>query len=381
MNGVETSVADVAEINQLLWSMGTKFRAEMARPASLKPRWFPVSQSFTLAATQNFLTLPAAVSRLISRTTPEDVAQRGKRLGSPISPLALWLFGYHFLIGREVLIDAGVIRTNIWGEKIARVLDFWRGVVFTHRGDGRLDNSDAGATNLFLPPTTVQTLYQALSPMDARIRRLVPEFCQTLEEYLFLLNAEGRLGVSDSGPYPLNMERVLIARDFFDLKGRYYPWRDVVADAPYHSCTLAFTLDPSDFQTIELSDRSELVTAPQRYVDFIREIAFLTSDDGSLQPLPFTEMDWLIRSVKRIQPKLHKWFERAARREWIVYGALPWVQRSYAIASRMDDAVTELDREALQLLTSYENDEGKAVRWATHRCLAPGNTHVFTPLQ
>ena len=373
-------MADVAEINQLLWSMGTKFRAEMARPASLKPRWFPVSQSFTLAATQNFLTLPTAVSRLVSHVTPEEVGQRGKRLGSPISPLALWLFGYHFLIGREVLIDAGILRANIWGEKIARVLDYWRRVVFAHREDGRLDNSDTGATNLFLPPAIVQTLYQALSPMDARIQRLVPEFCQTLEEYLFLLNAEGRIGVSDSGPYPLNVERVLIVRDFFDLKGHYYPWRDVVADVPYHSCTLAFTLDPADFQTIELSDRSELITAPHRYVDFIREIALLTNDNGPPQSLPFTEMDWLIRSVKRMQTKLLKWFERASHREWIIYGALPWAQRSYTIAARMDDAIHEFDYEALQLLDSYENDEGKAVRWATQRCLAPGNAHVFTPL-
>lgn len=371
---------DVEEINQLLWSMGTKFRAEMARPANLKPRWFPVSQSFTLAATHNFLTLPTVVKRLLSRSTPEEVSQRGRRLGSPISPLTLWLFGYHFLVGREALIDAGFVRTNVKGEKIAQVLDYWRRAVFAYRGDGRLDNSDAGSTNPFLPSATVQALYQALIPMDTRIQRLVPEFWKTMEEYLFLLNAEARLSVTDSGPYPLNVERVLIVRDFFDLKGRYYPWRDVVADIPYHCCTLAFTFNPADFQSIELTDRSELITTPSRYLEFIREIALLTSDNGSLQPLPFTEMDWLVRTVKRTHPKILKWFEQAAQREWIIYGALPWVQSSYNLVTRMDETVPEFDREALQLLTSYENDEARAVRWATHRCLAPGNTHVFTPL-
>lgn len=373
-------MVDVGEINQLLWSMGTKFRTEMARPAALQPRWFPVSQSFTLAATQNFLTLPTAVKRMLSRSTPEEVSQRGKRLGSPISPLSLWLFGYHFLVGREALIDAGFMRTNVKGEKIAQVLDYWRRAVFTYRGDGRLDNSDAGATNSFLPSATIQTLYQALIPMDARIQRLIPEFWKTMEEYIFLLNAEARLGITDSGPYPLNVERVLIVRDFFDLKGRYYPWRDVVADIPYHCCTLAFTFNPADFQSIELTDRSELITSPNRYLDLIREIALVTSDNGSLQPLPFTEMDWLVRTVKRTQPKILKWFEPATQRDWIIYGALPWVQRSYSLVTRMDEAVHEFDREALQLLTSYENDEAQAVRWATHRCLAPGNTYVFTPL-
>lgn len=357
-----------------------KFRAEMLRPASLKPRWFPVSQSFTLAATQNFLTLPTTVKRLLTRSTPEEVSQRSRRLGSPVSPLTLWLFGYHFLVGREVLIDAGLVRANVKGEKIAQVLDYWRKATFTYRGDGRLDNSDAGATNLFLPPAIIQTLYQALIPLDAHQQRLLPEFWKTIEEYLFLLNGEARLGISDSGPYPLNVERVLIVRDFFDLKGRYFPWRDVVADVPHHCCTLAFTLNPADFQSIELTDRSELLTTPSQYVDAIREIALLTSDNDSLQTLPLTEMDWLVRTVKRTQPKLLKWFERASHREWIIYGALPWVQRSYSLVARMDEPAHEFDPEALQLLTSYENDEARAVRWATHRCLAPGSAHVFTPL-
>lgn len=367
-------------INQLLLSMGTKFRAEMARPATLAPRRFPVSQSFTLAATHDFLTFPSAVHRVLPRMTPEEVGQRSRKLSSPVSPLAIWLFGYHFLVGREALIDAGFVRANTRAEKITQVLDYWSQVAFAHRGDGRLDNSDAGATNLFLPPAVVQTLYQALTPTDARIQRLVPEFWQIMEDYLFLLNAEARLGITDSGPYPLNVERVLIVRDFFDLKGRYYPWREVVADVPYHSCSLAFTLDPVDFHSIEITDRSELLTSPPRYIDAIREIALLTSDDGSLRTLPFTEMDWLVRTVKRAQPKLQKWFERLSRREWILSGALPWMQRPYALVTRLDEGVHEFASEALQLLVSYENDEGRAARWATHRCLAPGATHVFTPL-
>src|SRR5436190_706044 len=66
-------VADIEEINQLIWSMGVKFRAEMVRPATLTPRQFPVSQSFTLAATHNFLTLPNAINRILPRTMPEDI--------------------------------------------------------------------------------------------------------------------------------------------------------------------------------------------------------------------------------------------------------------------------------------------------------------------
>ncbi len=374
-------MADVEEINQLLWSMGVKFRAEMARPTSIAPRQFPVSQSFTLAATHNFLTLPNAVHRILPRVSPEAIGHRGKQLGSLVSPIAIWLFGYHFLIGREALLDVTTLRPNMRATQVAQVLDFWRGIAFAQRGDGRLDNSDAGGTNLFLPPTVVQSLYHALIPVDARIQRLIPYFWTTVEEYLFFLNAEARLGIIDSGPYPLNVERVLIVRDFFDLKGRYYPWRDMVADVPYSRCTLAFTLDPADFQSIEITDRAELLTTPRDYLESIREVALLTTDEGALKPLPFTEMDWLVRTIKRAQPKLRKWFERLSPREWIVYGALPWAQRPYALVTRTEEPLHEFAPEALQLLATYEHDEARAIRWATHRCLAQGNPQVFTPLQ
>lgn len=373
-------MADVEGTNQLLRSMGAKFRVEISRPAVHTPRRFPVSQSFTLAATQNFLAFSGSAHRELTRLVPEDIGQRNRRLGVSVSPLAIWLFGYHFLVGREVLIDAGVLRTNVRVDKIAQALDYWRRVAFAHRDDGRLDNSDAGATNLFLPPATVQTLYQALIPSDARIKRLTPEFLAALEEYLFLLNAEARLGISDSGPYPLNVNRVLIVRDFFDLQARAYPWHEAVADLPYQHCSLAFTLDPADFHTIELTDRSELLTSPIHYVHAIRELALLTSDDGALRALPFTEMDWLMRTVKRAQPKLLKWFERLSPREWILHGALPWLQRSHALIARSVSRGDAFDTEALNLLPSYEHDEAQAVRWATQRCLAPGNATVFTPL-
>jgi hypothetical protein len=375
------TVTDLAGVNQLIWGMGAKFREEIARPTGPAPTRFPVNQSFTLAATHNFLTFPDAVRRLPGRATPEEVARRGRRLGAWVSPLSIWLLGYHFLVGREVLIDLCELEASAQADDIAVVLDFWRRLALTHRGDGRLDNSEAGFTNLFLPPEVVQQLYRALIPVDAGIRRRVKQFFATLEEYLFLLNAAARLGIADSGPYLLNVERVLVVRDFFDLQGGRYPWHEVVAGLPYHTCSLAFTLDPQDFQSIELSDRSALLTTPPEYTDAIREIALVSSDDGAPRILPFTEMDWLGRAVKKMQPRLLQWFERLPRRTWILYGALPWVLRPFGLVARGEDRLAwDLTPRALQLLPSYEDDDVRAVRWVTQRCLAPGSSSAFAPL-
>lgn len=371
----------VEKLNQLIRSMGAKFRAEMARPSGLAPTRFPVNQSFTLAATHHFLTCGDAVRRILMRTTPEEIAQRGKQLGTLVAPLTIWMLGYHFLIGREILLDLEELDEGAQTNDIATVLDCWRRLTFAHRGDGHLDNSDAGSTNLFLPATIVQQLYQALIPVDTEIRRRLRQFFSALEEYLFVLNAEARLGIADSGPYPLSATQVLIVRDFFDLKGESYPWRHAAADVPYYTCSLAFTLDPGDFQSIALSDRAMMVTSPPAYIDAIREIALVSTDNGTPRVLPFTEMDWLTRAAKKAQPRVLAWFERLSRREWITYGALPWIRRPFALlAGEENPLFWNLTPAAVRLLRSYADDDAQAVRWVTHRCLAPGRSSAFAPI-
>ncbi len=113
----------VEKLNQLIRSMGEKFRAEMVRPSGLAPTRFPVNQSFTLAAIHHCLTCADAVRRILMRTTPEELAQRGKRLGTMISPLTIWMLGYHFLIGREILLDLEELDEGAQADDITTVLD------------------------------------------------------------------------------------------------------------------------------------------------------------------------------------------------------------------------------------------------------------------
>ncbi len=374
-------MVDTERLNQLIWSMGLKFRADLVQQTTPVPDWFPAHQAFTLATTHLFFTLPDAVRRTLQHATPEQLAQRGKRLGATVSPLTIWTFAYSYLVGREILLDSGVITPRTGAEDLALVLDFWRRLSFTHRGDGHLDNSEAAATNVFLPATITQRLYDALLPIDASIRRRVEQFLAATDEYLLLLNSEARLGTADSGPYPLNVERVLVVRDFFDLKGMCYPWRDVVADLPLHACSLALTFDPEDFHAIEFSDQSALRTTPATYTAAIREIAFVSNDTGSPRVLPFTEMDWLTRAIAKVRPKLEEWWNRQPRQQRIMTGALPWIVRPFGVLSP-DEVVraSEFSSQALELLPRYEEDDALAARWLTHRCLAPGNLSAFVPL-
>jgi len=361
--------------------MGLKFRAALAQQPRLSYSLALHNQAVTLASTHLFFALPDAVRRTLKRTTPEAIAQQGKCLGSSVSPQSIWLLGYYFLVGREVLIDFGQVAANAYADDIALVLDFWRRLAFAHRGDGRLDNSDAGATNNFLPPEMVQQLYESLVPIDTAIRSRLTQFLTTVDEYCVRVHPGAHVGSADSGPYPLNVERVLIVRDWCDLKGTYYPWRDLAADIPYRTCALAMTFDAEDFQILELSDHSEIRAVPPEYPNLIREIAFVAGKDGTSRVLPITEMDWLTRSMKKIQPKLESWLNRWTHQEQIVACALPWIIAPLALLSADEGhRARNLVPQALQLLPLYEADAAVAARWRTHRCLVPGSTSAFVPV-
>jgi hypothetical protein len=354
----------------------------MAHSSGPTPARLPVIQSFTLAATHHFLTCSdVAVRRLLLQTSPEDIGRRERRLGSAVSPLSIWMLGYHFLVGREILLDLQELNTRARSKAIVEVLDYWRRLSFAQRSDGHLDNSDAGSTNLFLPPATLQQLYRALIPVDPEIKDRLRLFLATLEGYLFLLNAEARLGMVDSGPYPLSATQMLIVRDFLDLRGEHYPWGDAATDMPYRGCSLAFTFDPSEFDSIALSDRAMLLTSPAHYIDAVRDIALMCTDGETLQVLPFTEMDWLTRAARKARSKVLDWFAYRSRHEWIVYGALPWIRRSLALLSGEENPLLwNVSPEALRLLPTYEDNEAQALRWATHRCLRPGGSSAFVPI-
>ena len=369
---------DFQDLNRLILSMGEKFRAEIVESIGPSPSRLPVKQSFSLAVTDAFWRLPRLVGE--RRPSPEAIARRGQRLGDTVSPLSIWMLGYFFLVGREIVLDVAAEAAFARENDSAAMLAFWRRLSATHRGDGHLDNSDAGLTNRFLPRALVEQLYQGLVPADPEMRRLAEQFCATLEAYLFGLNAEAHLGIADSGPYPLSTDRVLIVRDFFDFKGRFYPWRETVADLPYASCSLAFTLDPGDFQSIGIRDRAALLTTPREYLQQLREIALVTHDSGQPRFLPFTEMARLVHSIKKLQPRLDDWFARLSRHDAIVQAARPWAVRPLSVIGRAEDCSDwQPEPEALGLLPLYADDDARAVRWASHRCLVPGRPS-FVPL-
>ncbi len=99
----------------------------------------------------------------------------------------------------------------------------------------------------------------------------------------------------------------------------------------------------------------------------------MTHDSGRLRLLPVTEMDRLMRAIRKLQPRLTAWFAHLSHYDAIIEGATPWVLRPLSVIGTAEDCFDwQPDPDALRLLPLYADDDARAVRRASHRCLAPG---------
>lgn len=372
------------EVNHLILRMGVKLRGEIAKHMGDDPRLLPLHPHSLLSSAHAYLTFPAVIEKILRCKAPEEIAAESRRLGSEISPALIWSVGYYFLIGREVLLEHKVLTPADGREQTSLVLDFWRRLSSTHRGDGKCDSSEAGGINPFLPSANVSTLYRLLVPVDAGIRRALGRFLLTLESYSLLLYRDSRVGLSDSGPYLLSADRVMVVRSYVGLKGEAYPWKKEAADFPYTACALAFTLDPADFQSLEVSDWATLFTDPPNYADWIREVALVRSDNRELASLSLTQMEWILRIAQKTSPKLSAWFSHLDPRQRIIEGAKPyaWGLRPLAEAAGVGNEVDwDISAEALRLAFMCEAGKERSPQWLVQRFLVPGRTGAFTPLE
>ncbi len=374
------------EINHLILMMGEKLRQEITKYIGKSPRLLPLCPYSFLSSVHAYLTFPAVIEKILQHKTPEEIAAQNRRLGSEISPALIWSIGYYFLIGREMLLEHQTLTPTDHREQIRLVLDFWRGLSSTHRGDGKYDSSEAGGINPFLPSANISTLHRLLVPVDAGIRRLLERFLLTLESYSLLLHSDSRVGLADSGPYLLSADRVMVVRNYTGLRGGAYPWKKAAADFPYTSCALAFTFDPADFLSLEVSDWATLFTNPPDYADRICEIALVYVEGRQSTPLPFSQMEGLLRVAQKVSPQLSAWFAHLEPEQRIIAGAKPyaWVLRPLAKEAGIG-VEAEIDwnisSEALRLTAPLDKvGEERGPRWFTQRFLLPTRSSVFAPL-
>jgi hypothetical protein len=292
--------------------------AMTAERTALESRLIPVSAYILVAAAEAWYRWPEMMTAIDAAAVAEEIGAAGRRPGMRVNAVHLWSVANIYLTGRKLLTTFGMVEDEV--ERTWTVLDFWRRAAGAYRVDGTLQAWDAGLSLRPYDDGIVDELLAGAAPTDDDRRAAVKKLNATLVAYLFLLYFDTRVGVGDSGPYPLPDGRTLLVRDYYQLGPSDFAWSSVAAGVPYRNLTAALVLDGVD---VRVNDWGTSLTQPEDYLDHLSAFALYTTDDPDrgLRPVPAGEWDGLAAAVRKAQADHYRQVAGMSQRQKIDAGA------------------------------------------------------------
>ncbi|MCW4354718.1 PEP-utilizing enzyme [Hoyosella sp. YIM 151337] len=308
-------------LDDLVTHMGRALKPELTRRSGFTSELFPMLPYMSLSVIEDFHSYADRI-RVIDAAMPAEELGRQLRQGpNKISPLWIWMIGYHYLCGRECLIKMGKVAPGEHREDIRTVVDFWRRLTLAHRGDGTLDYKDAGFTNRYLPSRVVNELSSAAIKLDQSSLKGLKRLNATVSGYSFLYFCDSRVGICDSGPYPAPGEnRQTIVRDYLSLgpSSWAYPWAEDL-DPPYAGLTMVLTFDRSKFTEFEINDWGTTFTEPDQLLSAVDEVAvYGYNTDGTRELIAPQRWASIAAELSNCHMKLYQRFAAMDRSERIM---------------------------------------------------------------
>jgi hypothetical protein len=293
-----------------------------------------------LQALEAWARWPEIMELVTSTTAPEEIGERFRRPGFGVNATHLYCLGALPTGGCSRWAQLGVSRPDE-RDRLRTVMRFWRGTAEAWRGDGFSTAYAAGDVVRPYPRAVTDDLAGAavgLTGDDAR--RRFRRSIATLVQHLFLVNMECRIGMGDSGPYPLPRERTLIVRELSGLSAGWLPWTDVAADVPTSDLVLALVYGPGVQHHV--TDSATTFSVPEDPFPLLEAVALFASDGaGALTPLAIDALDPIVAAVEAAQRALYR---RVVAWTWdrkVAAGALVYFAmiRPWAVAAGVDGAV------------------------------------------
>ena len=175
-------------------------------------------------------------------------ASARSEIGTKINCVHDWCLGaVAFGMGRCGLLALEAIGPDDYVEESNIILKFMQRVLWGKRQDGLILNSQDRYRCQIHDQDFIDQLMSQVVDFEEGSRGLhagSPQFNATAELLAFFDHYDCRLGLGDTGPYPLPDGRLLIIRDLF-VNEPVYHWRDVCDELP-HCYTLAVVIDPDE---------------------------------------------------------------------------------------------------------------------------------------
>ncbi len=372
------------KLDDLIQHMGRAFKPEMTRRSAFTSELFPMLPYMSLSVIEDFHTYGPRVATIDSALPAQEIGRRLRLTAGSASPLWTWMAGYHYLCGRECLIRMGRLGRGDRIEEIRTVVDFWRRLALAQRGDGTLDNKDAGFTNRYLPDAEVVGLLDQTEPLTDAGTKTLKRLNATVAGYSFLHFTDSRVGIYDSGPYPAGGGRLAIVRDYLCLKPSVfeYPWAAGL-EAPCDSLTLVLVFDPRKFTSFEINDWGTTFTEPDQLLAEVGECAVILRDSGGARRVAPEELPGLITEFSKAHMELYRRFADMDRNERILSATRMycWGLKPFAAMAEVTDRIDwSISPDTLALYPDPLGDDDQAAAIFGTALVANDMPGSFSPL-
>jgi hypothetical protein len=333
---------------------------------------FPMNPYMLLSYLNTFYRLPTQLREIDAATPAEELGDRAREVSLKVDTVnAAWGMPAFYLIGREMLMNWGLLRPGDAVEDVVDVLDFSKRFNLAyHRNDGHLTNKEFGDRSQFLPERQLQVFeadLHGVTPGD-RLHSAATKLVAQLSQYAFLAHCECRIGLHNSGPYNFGDNKQMIVRDFFELTEGDYPWLDGIAtQLPFTNLTIPIVFKDTNFHLMD--DWASFEAEPAYSASNIAAVGMYTSDaltDGYV-PVGMENAEQLAETMEHYRDVLNQatadlWKRIASwsREQMIDAGALVYssVAKDFAHLAgtyRQDDWLQLDDR--VQRFKPLMNDE------------------------
>ncbi|WP_243636864.1 hypothetical protein [Rhodococcus sp. Eu-32] len=272
---------------------------------------FPMNPYMLLSYLNSFYRLPTLLREIDAATPAEELGDRAREVSLKVDTVnAAWGMPAFYLLGREMLMNWGLLRPEDAAQDVVDVVDFSRRFALSyHRNDGHITNKEFGDRSQFLPERTLQVIEADLHGVQAgdRLHDATVKLLAQLSQYAFLAHCECRIGIHNSGPYNFGDGRQMVMRDFFDLTEGDYPWLDGIATAlPLNNLSISLVFKDTNFNLMD--DWASFEAEPTYSASNIVAVGLYTSDaltDG-YQPVGMENSETLAETMETYRTILNE---------------------------------------------------------------------------
>ncbi len=289
MTSTKLDYTQILETNNIMRTAGEETYFLGVTRTVQESKFFPVSAYVMLGYLNAFYRYPALLRKVEKNMPPEEVANRIRNATSKVQSMGInWCMINFYLLGREMLINMGVIGPHDACEDLHYVLNFWRRFQLAwRREDGHVTCKEAGHRSQYLPERRVQVYHADLHACEEgdALHAAADKFLAALSQYAVLVACESRVCMTNHGPYNLGENRELLVRDFFDLAEGDMPWLDGIAgDVPHARLTVTTAVKDTSFYIVD--DWGSFESKPDYKAENLCGVGLYTSDELSETQIP-----------------------------------------------------------------------------------------------